>query len=249
MNDTSSTLLATIRQLAAELHTRPEKDIAVTLDSSLERDLGIDSLGRVELLARIEQVFGISLPEQVFATAETARDLLQAVLTAVPDMALLAGVQRSESPVWVQAVPADAMTLPEVLDWHVRAHPDRTHITLQDADSKETAITYAALRDGAEEIAAGLLERELQPGQSVAIMLPTSREYFCCFFGDAAGRRGTCADLPACPTLADRGSSATASGHTLQCNRSHLDNGFRGKARGEAASGTSGIVAHGCHGG
>ena len=183
MNDTSSTLLATIRQLAAELHTRPEKDIAVTLDSSLERDLGIDSLGRVELLARIEQVFGISLPEQVFATAETARDLLQAVLTAAPDMALLAGVQRSESPVWVQAVPADAMTLPEVLDWHVRAHPDRTHITLQDAESNETTITYAALRDGAEEIAAGLLDRELQPGQSVAIMLPTSREYFCCFFG------------------------------------------------------------------
>lgn len=183
MNDTSSTLLATIRQLAAELHMRPEAAILVTLDSSLERDLGIDSLGRVELLARIEQAFGISLPEQVFITAETSRDLLQAVLAAAPAMAPLAAVQRSEAPVWVQAEPADAMTLPEVLDWHVRAHPDRTHITLQDAESKETAITYAALRDGAEEIAAGLLERELQPGQSVAIMLPTSREYFCCFLG------------------------------------------------------------------
>jgi len=183
MNDTSSTLLATIRQLAAELHMRPEAAIPVTLDSSLERDLGIDSLGRVELLARIEQVFGISLPEQVFATAETPRDLLQAVLAAAPAIAQPADVTRAEAPAWVQAEPADAMTLPEVLDWHVRAHPDRTHITLQDAESKETAITYAVLRDGAEEIASGLLERGLRPGQSVAIMLPTSREYFCCFLG------------------------------------------------------------------
>ncbi len=183
MNDTSSTLLVTIRQLAAELHMRPEAAIPVTLDCSLERDLGIDSLGRVELLARIEHVFGISLPEQVFATAETPRDLLQAVLAAAPATALLADVQRSEAPVWVQAEPSDVATLPEVLDWHVRAHPDRTHITLLDAEGKETAITYAALRDGAEEIASGLLERGLRPGQSVAIMLPTSREYFCCFFG------------------------------------------------------------------
>ncbi|MGB7596666.1 MAG: AMP-binding protein [Gallionella sp.] len=183
MNDTSSTLLATIRQLAAELHMRPEAGIPVTLDCSLERDLGIDSLGRVELLARIEQVFRISLPEQVFATAETPRDLLQAVLAAAPATAPLEHAQRSEAPVWVQAEPSDAMTLPEVLDWHVRAHPDRMHITLQDAEGKETAITYAALRDGAEEIASGLLERGLRPGQSVAIMLPTSREYFCCFLG------------------------------------------------------------------
>jgi len=49
MNDT--TLLAIVRRLAAELHARPEEDIQVTLDSALERDLGIDSLGRVELRA------------------------------------------------------------------------------------------------------------------------------------------------------------------------------------------------------
>ncbi|MDE2311075.1 MAG: AMP-binding protein, partial [Betaproteobacteria bacterium] len=183
MNDISGTLLATIRQLAAELHARPEAAIPVTLDSSLERDLGFDSLGRVELLTRLEQVFGVSLPEQVFATAETPRDLLQAVLAAAPAVAPSADMQRVEAPVWVQAEPSDALTLPEALDWHVRAHPERTHITLQDAEGNETALTYAALRDGAEQIAAGLLERELQPGQSVAIMLPTSREYFCCFLG------------------------------------------------------------------
>ena len=183
MNDTSSTLLATIRQLAAELHTRPAEAISVTLDSSLERDLGFDSLGRVELLARIERVFNVSLPEQVFATAETPRDLLHAVLAAAPAMAPAADMARSEAPQQVQDEPADAVTLAEVLDWHVRAHPERTHITLLDAEGRESAVSYAALRDGAEQITAGLLEQGLQPGQSVAIMLPTSREYFCCFLG------------------------------------------------------------------
>jgi len=65
----------------------------------------------------------------------------------------------------------------------VRAHPERMHITLLDAEGGETALSYAALRDGADRSRRGLLERELQPGQSVAIMLPTSREYFCCFTG------------------------------------------------------------------
>src|SRR5512145_2167775 len=183
LNDTTSTLLATIRRLVAELQSRPEESIPLALDSSLERDLGIDSLGRVELLARIEQVFGISLPERNFTTAETPRDLLQAVLAAAPAAAAPAEVQQLEAPAWVQAEPAEARTLREVLDWHVRAHPERTHITLLDTEGDESAITYAALRDGAEEVAAGLLERELQPGQSVAIMLPTSREYFFCFLG------------------------------------------------------------------
>jgi acyl carrier protein len=181
MNDTA--LLAIVRRLAAELHSRPEEAIQVTLDSALERDLGIDSLGRVELLARIEQAFGISLPERVFATAETPRDLLQAVLAAAPAMARPAGERREEAPTPVQAMPVDALTLTEVLDWHVRAHPDRTHITLLDAEGGEATLSYAALRDGAEQVAAGLLERGLQPGQSVAMMLPTGRDYFCCFTG------------------------------------------------------------------
>ncbi len=180
---TASVLLATVRQLVAESHVRSGGKIAVTLDSSLEKDLGLDSLGRVELLMRIERAFGISLPEQVLASAETPRDLLRAVLTAAPAVTPPTGMAQGVAPLWVQAEPSDALTLTEVLDWHVRTHPQRTHITLQDEAGLETEISYAALHQGAAEIASGLLERGLQPGQSVAIMLPTSRDYFCCFFG------------------------------------------------------------------
>ncbi len=181
-DDSTSTLLATIRSVAAELHSRPEESVQVTLDSALERDLGFDSLGRVELIARIEHAFGVTLPEQVFAAAETPRDLLQAVLAARPGAVGPADISRLEAPAPTESEPTSAATLEEVLDWHVRTHPDRVHITLQDTEGGET-ITYAGLKEGAESIASGLLERGLQPGQSVAIMLPTGREYFFSFFG------------------------------------------------------------------
>ncbi|SCY60796.1 1-acyl-sn-glycerol-3-phosphate acyltransferases [Nitrosospira sp. Nl5] len=181
--DAARVLLEIVRQLAVELHARSGAEMSATLDSSLERDLGFDSLWRVELIARTERIFRISLPEQMLANAETPRDLLQAVLTAVPSAMPLKGMQRSDAPVRAQAEPSDALTLPQVLDWHVHSHPHRMHITLLDEAGKETGISYAALQKSAREIASGLLEYGLQPEQSVAIMLPTSHDYFCCFFG------------------------------------------------------------------
>ena len=56
---------------------RPNFAPNVTLDSSLEGDLGLDSLGRVELVLRLEKEFATSLSEQALATSETPRDLLR----------------------------------------------------------------------------------------------------------------------------------------------------------------------------
>ena len=44
------TLLAVVRQLVIELHPHKHNALTVTLDSTLEHDLGFDSLGRMELL-------------------------------------------------------------------------------------------------------------------------------------------------------------------------------------------------------
>ncbi|MGH9782519.1 MAG: acyl carrier protein, partial [Candidatus Acidiferrales bacterium] len=46
----------------------------------LERDLGLGSLERVELMLRLDNTFSIHLPEKVVAEAGTASDLLEAVL-------------------------------------------------------------------------------------------------------------------------------------------------------------------------
>ncbi len=50
--------------------------------SSLERDLGLDSLGRAELVARLERAFGVTLPEEVLSNAETPADLARALAAA-----------------------------------------------------------------------------------------------------------------------------------------------------------------------
>jgi len=80
--ETTESLLEVVRQLAAELQPGRRQLLSVTLDSSLDRDLGFDSLARVELLIRIERTFEVMLSEQVLASAETPRDLLRAVLSA-----------------------------------------------------------------------------------------------------------------------------------------------------------------------
>src|SRR5215471_21227037 len=77
--DTTRTLLDLVQQLALELHPHKHQALTVTLDSVLDRDLGFDSLGRMELLLRLERTLGVRLSEQVLASAESPRDLLHAL--------------------------------------------------------------------------------------------------------------------------------------------------------------------------
>ncbi|MGD8620242.1 MAG: AMP-binding protein, partial [Gammaproteobacteria bacterium] len=178
-------VLGKVRELMLELHPRRKRSLRVTLDSALDRDLGFDSLSRVELLLRLERTFGVSLPERLVASAETPRDLWRALRTAG-----IAGREESSDRLTQAAVleeledtPDAAGTLPDMLDWHVRSHPQRPHIFLYGDTAEPEAITYAMLADGAHAVAAGLQQRGLLPGQAVAIMLPTGRDYLFSFFG------------------------------------------------------------------
>ncbi len=179
-------LLDLVRQLAVELHPRRQRSLRVTLDSVLDRDLGFDSLSRVELLRRIEGAFAVSLPEQVLASADTPRDLLRAVSAAhaTGRPGALAKVRtKVAAPGEAEGTPRAAETLLEALDWHVLTHPQRAHVYLYGETDEPEEISYAALLDGAQRIAAGLREHALQSGQNVAIMLPTGRDYLYSFFG------------------------------------------------------------------
>jgi len=182
--DTAEALLDVVRRLAVELHPQRKRTIQVTLDSALDRDLGFDSLSRVELLLRLERTFGTGFPEQTLASAETPRDLLRVVLSAHAAGQPVAPAQvRVTAPGEAEGTPFGAETLLEMLDWHVLAHPQRPHVYLYGEGDEPEEITYATLFDGARTIAAGLRERALQPGQNVAIMLPTGRDYLYSFFG------------------------------------------------------------------
>src|SRR5712691_6039169 len=181
---TTQTLLDIVQQLALELHPHKHNALTVTLDSALERDLGFDSLGRMELLLRLERALGVRLSEQVLATAESPRDLLHALpgASAVTPSSLATAVDSTVLEA-TDRVPSSATTLVAVLDWHALVHPQRPHMALYGADEHIEEITYAALYDGAASVAAGLQARDLQPGQTVALMLPTSRDFFAGFYG------------------------------------------------------------------
>src|SRR4029077_17671261 len=123
-------LLAVVAQVARE--ARPNVTAHVTLDSSLEKDLGLDSLARVELVLRLEKEFGASLPEQALATSETPRDLLRFLLSSsghAPASASRAADRSVASLAQAEGVrpPSDsqARTLPEALAYHVERQPDR----------------------------------------------------------------------------------------------------------------------------
>src|SRR5512145_649081 len=174
-------VLDTVEQVVRELHPQDERAVSPTLDSMLERDLGLDSLGRAELLTRLERTCGVHLPEHLLATADTVRDLLRAVQGATaPASSLGLPEVRRTMPDVAAAPPQHAGTLVEVLEWHVHTHPQRLHIILSDTAEE---ITYAALYAGAQAVAAGLQARDLQPGHTVAIMLPTCRHFFEGFYG------------------------------------------------------------------
>lgn len=177
-------VLEQVRRLALELHPRRGRSLHVTLDSALDRELGFDSLSRVELLLRLERAFGVSLPEQLLVGAETARDLWRAVQVGkVVDRPAPAAQARAAPLDELAGVPYTAGTLLEMLDWHVLNHPQRPHVYLYGEGDEPETIAYATLADGARALAAGLQARGLLPGQSVAIMLPTGRDYLFSFFG------------------------------------------------------------------
>ena len=78
--------------------------------------------------------------------------------------------------------PAVAQTLVEALEYHVERQPDRLSVFLYEGE-KEHRITYRDLWNGATLYAARLAAQGVGPGQTVAIMLPTSKEYLFCFYG------------------------------------------------------------------
>jgi acyl carrier protein len=92
-------VLAIVRTLVDELGGLKGRG-PVALDDALDRDLGLGSLERVELLVRIEQGLRIQLWDAAMAEAATARELVHAVLMA-------RGSRATE--------PAAAATLTEVL--------------------------------------------------------------------------------------------------------------------------------------
>ncbi|MBI2306144.1 MAG: AMP-binding protein [Rhodocyclales bacterium] len=195
--DEATRLLAVVRELAREMRHDGGDVERCGLDHSLERDFGLDSLTRLELLTRLQHEFGLppesadgSPDAEALAMAETPRDLLRLLAPTAAAAPTPAAAAPASAPATVAAperrtqAKADADTLTGLLDWHAERHPAWTYIRLfEDAAAPPQDIAYGRLRAEAIAVAAGLLAHDLRPGDRVAIMLPTCRGFFAAFYG------------------------------------------------------------------
>jgi fatty-acyl-CoA synthase len=188
--------LAIVRQLLAELGgSRGLEEVAARgAGAHLERGLGLGSLERVELMVRLGNASGVKLPDRVMADAETIQDLIDALLREE-----LAPTQTGAAAVSVPLSPAspaivdledrvldkirNAESLTEILRLRGVAQAGRDHIHLYGGNDQLHTITFGELYSRASIVARDLRRRGLEPGQTVAIMLPTCAEFFYTFAG------------------------------------------------------------------
>ena len=184
-------LLRLIDEVLREL--QPGTVRHASLDSTLDRELGLDSLSRVELLARIERRFGLRLPTEVLVAAETPRELLRAMAQAARAGGDVAAAAASPPPPpssapesviegAAAALPDSAATLVEVLAWHLARHPERTHVRFLVDDEHAETLSYAQLHAAGVRLAGALVALGVRPGDCVALMLPSGLDFFRCFF-------------------------------------------------------------------
>ncbi|HVT17010.1 MAG TPA: AMP-binding protein [Thermoanaerobaculia bacterium] len=175
-------------ELAREVHPQGKAPRGVGRETSLERDLGLDSLGRAELVRRLERAGGVTLPEQALG-ADTLGDLLQVLAAAGvagsdPTYATQPGTDPASYPLQppAEAAPDSTRTLIEVLAWHAERHAGRRHISFYPGEGPAEELTYGALAGRARGAAARLIALGVEPGQAVALMLPSGLDYFAAFF-------------------------------------------------------------------
>ncbi|HYU42407.1 MAG TPA: fatty acyl-AMP ligase, partial [Vicinamibacteria bacterium] len=177
--DVEARVLEVVRTLAEELGGARGAH-AVAPSASLEREVGLGSLERVELLLRLENAFGRALDDRVLQ-ADTPHDLAR-VIAAGGVVDTPARAERAQSP---GAAPASeaAATIHESLWRRAQSQPARPHVYLRHDDGAEETITYGDLLAEAAAVAGGLREGGLGRGHTVALMLPTGREFLAAFQG------------------------------------------------------------------
>ena len=191
---TRQRILDVLRSLLAELGSEGALPM-LGASSRLDSDLGLGSLERVELLARLETEFGVRLPDRVAAEVNTPEELTAAVLAA-PEAKTSAEEASSavRAAVTVQKLHrsiADdgvfaAQTLIDVLRYRAQHDAEIAHLHIteeSESGDKKSTLTFAELYRAAQSSAAELARRGVPPGGRVSLMLPTSRSFFVSYAG------------------------------------------------------------------
>jgi acyl carrier protein len=187
-------VLEIIRGLLEELGSQGALPI-LNATSQLDRDLGLGSLERVELLARLETAFGMRLPDRVASEANTPEDLVRAILsspgTIVEEEEAGSALRASVTVQKLHRAATDegvfaAETLIDVLRYRAAHDAERRHLLItedSDAGERTYTLTFGELYAAGNRCAAELARRGVPAGGRVALMLPTSRAFFVSYAG------------------------------------------------------------------
>ncbi len=163
--------------------------------SNLDRDLGLGSLERVELLTRLEAAFGVRLPDALAAEANTPEELIHAIVKApgapASDEEELKGLRVAARVDALHREAADSIvekaeTLVEVIRHRGLHDSERAHLYITEDDEQgehQHTLTCGMLYASAHKCAEELARRRVPAGGRVALMLPTSRQFFICYAG------------------------------------------------------------------
>jgi 1-acyl-sn-glycerol-3-phosphate acyltransferase len=173
-------VLQVVRALAEEVGgTRAAG--AVEPEASLERDVGLGSLERVELLLRLEADFGRALDDR-FLQVDTAAGLARLLMDGGTAST---APSRARAPVAEPAILLDesVATIHGSLQRRAERHPERPHVHMREDDGGEHTITYGRLWSEARRVAGGLRAHGVRRGDRVALMLPTGLDFLRSFQG------------------------------------------------------------------
>jgi fatty-acyl-CoA synthase len=187
-------VLEVIRSLLEELGSQGALPM-LSGTSQLDRDLGLGSLERVELLARLERAFGVRLPDSVVADSNTPDDLATALRIApdaeAPEDEAASALRAAITTQKLRGAAKDAgvfsaETLLDVLRYRAAHDAERAHLLITEETSgreRSTTLTFGELFTAAQRCAAELARRGVPAGGRVALMLPTSRVFFVSYAG------------------------------------------------------------------
>lgn len=191
---TRARVLAVVRELLTELGSQGALPL-LREDSHFDSDLGLGSLERVELMARIETEFGVRLPDRLAAEANSAAELASAVLGAPeaeatgPETGSAVRASVTANELRREAKETGALAAETLLDVlrHRAAHDaERLHLDITedgDAGERHVTLTFGELHAAAQRLADELARRHVAAGARVALMLPTSRAFFVSYAG------------------------------------------------------------------
>jgi len=187
-------VLDVVRGLLEELGSHGALE-TLSATSNLDRDLGLGSLERVELLARLEAAFDVRLPDTLAAEANTLEELVQAILkapgTAASNEEEISALRAAVATQRLQAESAGSIvqkaeTLVEVIRYRGVHDANRRHLIITEDDEQgehHHTLTFGELYAAAQKCAEELARRGVPPGGRVSLMLPSSRQFFICYAG------------------------------------------------------------------